>query len=36
LIEYNTEVRGGLILHGGEEIYGLDEKIAAIPWWRIR
>jgi hypothetical protein len=35
LIEYNTEVRGGLI-RGGEEIYGLDEKIAAIPWWRIR
>lgn len=33
--EYGSAVRGGLILHGGEETYWLGEKILAIPWWRV-
>lgn len=30
--EYGFTVRGGLILHGGEEVYWLMEKILAVPW----
>lgn len=33
--EYGSAVRGGLILHGGDEIYWLGEKILAVPWWRV-
>lgn len=33
--EYGPAVRGGLILHGGDEIYWLGEKILAVPWWRV-
>jgi len=33
--EYGSAVRGGLVLHGGEEIYWLREKILAVPWWRV-
>jgi predicted AAA+ superfamily ATPase len=33
--EYGSAVRGGLVLHGGEEIYWLGERILAVPWWRV-
>lgn len=33
--EYGSAVRGGLILHGGEEIYWLGDKVLAVPWWRV-
>lgn len=33
--EYGSAVRGGLILHGGDEVYWLHEKILAVPWWRV-
>ena len=33
--EYGATVRGGLILHGGEEVYWLGEKLLAVPWWRV-
>ena len=33
--DYGSAVQGGLILHGGEEIYWLGDKILAIPWWRV-
>lgn len=33
--EYGSHARGGLLLHGGEEIYWLGEKILAAPWWKV-
>ena len=33
--EYGAHVRGGLLLHGGEEVYWLGEKILAAPWWKV-
>jgi uncharacterized protein len=33
--EYGSAVQGALILHGGEEIYWLGDKILAVPWWRV-
>jgi hypothetical protein len=27
--------RGAIVLHGGDESYWLDEKIIAVPWWRV-
>jgi len=35
LEEYPRAARGALVLHGGEETYWLDEKILAVPWWRV-
>ena len=33
--EYPRQATGGIILHGGSESYWLDERIIAVPWWRI-
>lgn len=33
--EYGAQVRGGIVLHGGDETYWLGEKILAVPWWRV-
>jgi predicted AAA+ superfamily ATPase len=33
--EYGKAVRGGLVLHVGEEISWLAEGILAAPWWRV-
>ncbi len=33
--EYGAAVRGGLILHGGQEIYWLGDRILALPWWKV-
>lgn len=33
--EYPRSARGGVVLHGGDESYWLDESIVAAPWWRV-
>jgi predicted AAA+ superfamily ATPase len=33
--ELGTPVRGGVVLHAGEETCWLGERILAVPWWRI-
>jgi predicted AAA+ superfamily ATPase len=35
LTEYSDTVRGGLVLHGGTELYALAPDILAVPWWRV-
>jgi hypothetical protein len=35
LEEYPRTARGVIVLHGGDESYWLDEKILAVPWWRV-
>lgn len=35
LAEYPRTARGGVVLHGGEDSYWLDERIIAVPWWRV-
>jgi len=35
LAEHPRDARGGLLLHGGEESFWLDERILAVPWWRV-
>jgi predicted AAA+ superfamily ATPase len=35
LAEHPKSARGGIVLHGGDESYWLDEKIVAVPWWRV-
>lgn len=33
--EHGAVVRGGLVLHPGEETCWLRERILAVPWWRV-
>jgi predicted AAA+ superfamily ATPase len=35
LHEYPRAARGGVVLHGGDESYWLDDRIIAVPWWRV-
>jgi predicted AAA+ superfamily ATPase len=35
LEEYPRNSVGAVVLHGGEESYWLDQKIIALPWWRV-
>ncbi len=35
LAEHPRQARGGIVVHGGEESYWLDDRIVAVPWWRI-
>lgn len=35
LAEHPRRACGGLVLHGGSETYWLDERIVAVPWWRV-
>lgn len=35
LDEYSDRARGGILLHGGEEIFRVSERILAAPWWRV-
>jgi len=35
LSEHPRQARGGVVVHGGDESYWLDEKIVAVPWWRV-
>ena len=34
LAEY-PEVPGRLLLHGGEEVFPLADRVVAAPWWRV-
>lgn len=33
--EYGPAVHGGLLLHGGEEVFWLAEGVLAAPWWKV-
>lgn len=35
LADYSDRAPGGLVLHGGSEIYPLQANIVAAPWWRV-
>lgn len=35
LDEHPKSARGGVVLHGGDDSYWLDDKIIAVPWWRV-
>ncbi|MBX6330648.1 MAG: ATP-binding protein [Gemmatimonadaceae bacterium] len=35
LDDHPRRARGGIVLHGGEESYWLDETILAVPWWKV-
>lgn len=32
---YAETAIGGIVLHGGDECYWIDEDILAVPWWRV-
>ncbi len=35
LDEYGRAVRGGLLLHTGDEVFWAADRILAAPWWRV-
>lgn len=35
LDEYPDTAVGGVLLHGGPEIFWLHERVLAAPWWRV-
>jgi uncharacterized protein len=35
LSDHAKTARGGVVLHGGDDSYWIDEKIIAVPWWRV-
>lgn len=35
LTDYPRQARGGIVLHGGDDSYWLDDRILAVPWWRV-
>jgi uncharacterized protein len=35
MADYPKAARGGIVLHGGSDSYWLDDKILAVPWWRV-
>lgn len=35
LTEHPRQARGGIVLHGGDESYWLDDKVLAVPWWQV-
>jgi uncharacterized protein len=35
LAEHPKSARGGIVVHGGDDSYWLDDKIVAVPWWRV-
>lgn len=35
LEEYPRQARGGIVLHAGDETYWMDDRILAVPWWRV-
>ena len=34
-VEYRTAARGGLLLHGGEDVRWIAPGVLAAPWWRV-
>jgi predicted AAA+ superfamily ATPase len=35
LNDYRDRARGGLVVHGGDEIFWIGEGVLAVPWWRV-
>lgn len=35
LAEHPKSARGAIVVHGGDDCYWLDDKILALPWWRV-
>ena len=35
LAEYAPDAPGGLLLHTGEEISWIAQRVLAVPWWRV-
>jgi uncharacterized protein len=35
LDEHPRQAMGGVVLHGGNDSYWMDERILAVPWWRV-
>lgn len=35
LDEYPDLARGGLLLHGGKDVFRMGPRILAVPWWRV-
>ncbi|MGH8572810.1 MAG: DUF4143 domain-containing protein, partial [Gammaproteobacteria bacterium] len=35
LDEYEDRTPGGLVLHCGNDIYQLSDRIVAAPWWKV-
>ncbi len=35
LQEHHDRVRGGLVLHGGEETFWIAANVLATPWWQV-
>lgn len=35
LAEHPRQARGGVLLHAGVESFWLDERILAVPWWKV-
>lgn len=33
--EYPAECHGALLLHGGDEVWQVADRIVAAPWWRV-
>ena len=33
--EYSEQCPGGLLLHGGEQMQWMSDRILAVPWWRV-
>lgn len=33
--EYSDTTRGGLLLHGGDEVFWASKNVLAVPWWRV-
>jgi hypothetical protein len=35
LAEHPKQALGGVVVRGGDESYWLDDRIVAVPWWRV-
>lgn len=35
LDEYGPQVRGALVVHGGDRAYWLTDRVLAVPWWMV-
>ncbi len=33
--EFGDRAPGGILLHGGEEIFWIADRVLAAPWWRV-
>jgi hypothetical protein len=32
---FAPQALGGVVVHGGDESYWLDDRTVAVPWWRV-